>query len=151
MPLLGAGLGTGHRLAAPSVRRPFETPMDRFVWEHLSFAPLARSLICRRGASPPRLQAETEEVLAHHLDVRGRNGGVLGGDMHVTEAALKRVLLKGVRPSEVVDDVHGLRGAHACVDAPEAYRRSLLKRRGRPVLTIDFAFLAPPSPRLRCP
>ena len=25
--------------------RPFETPMDRFVWEHLSFAPLARSLL----------------------------------------------------------------------------------------------------------
>src|SRR6266702_1471500 len=45
MPLLGAGSGTGHRLAAPSVRRPFETPMDQFVWEHLSFAPLARSLL----------------------------------------------------------------------------------------------------------
>jgi hypothetical protein len=31
MPLLGAGSGTGHRLATPSVRRPLETPMDRFV------------------------------------------------------------------------------------------------------------------------
>jgi hypothetical protein len=45
MPLLGADSGTGHRLAAPSVRRPFQTPMDRFVWEYLSFASLARSLI----------------------------------------------------------------------------------------------------------
>jgi hypothetical protein len=45
MPMLGAGSGTGHRLAAPSVRRPFETSMDPFVWEYLSFASLARSLI----------------------------------------------------------------------------------------------------------
>jgi hypothetical protein len=45
MPLLGAGSGTEHRLAAPSVRSPFQTPMDRFVWEELAFASLACSLI----------------------------------------------------------------------------------------------------------
>jgi hypothetical protein len=43
----------------------------------------------KRGASPPRLQAETEEVLAHHLDVRSSHGDVLCGDVHVAEAAFE--------------------------------------------------------------
>src|SRR5262245_55726662 len=37
---------------------------------------------------PSRLQAKTEDILAHHLDVRRRHGDVLGGDVHVAEAAL---------------------------------------------------------------
>src|SRR2546428_4038526 len=44
-PLLGVGSGTGHRLAAPNVHHLFQTPMDRCVWEYLSFASLARSLL----------------------------------------------------------------------------------------------------------
>ena len=44
-PLLGVGSGTGHRLAAPNVYHPFQPPMDRWVWEYLSFASLARSLL----------------------------------------------------------------------------------------------------------
>jgi hypothetical protein len=62
---------------------------------------------------------------AGHLKPLWGHCGVLCSSVHVTEAALKRVLLKdGVRPSEVVDDVHGLRGAHASVDAPSRMSRS---------------------------
>jgi hypothetical protein len=31
-------VGTGHRLAAPRMRHPFEPPMDQCVWETLACA-----------------------------------------------------------------------------------------------------------------
>src|SRR6266498_5549169 len=74
-----------------------------------AFAPLARSLLRWRGASPPRLQAETETVLAHHLDVRRRHHGVLDGDVHVAEAAFEAAArIDRGRPGGVAHQVHGL-------------------------------------------
>src|SRR5215470_16393733 len=94
-PLLGTESGTGHRLRS-----------------------VARSLIRWCGVSPPRLQAETEEVLTHHLDVRRRHDSVLGGDVHVAEAAFEaaaRVTRR--RPGGIEHQVHGLGRALGRVSA----------------------------------
>jgi hypothetical protein len=58
---------------------------------------------------PSRLQAKTEDILAHHLDVRRRHGDVLGGDVHVAEAAFEAAARVGRgRPGGVEHQVHGL-------------------------------------------
>src|SRR5216683_8045401 len=84
-------------------------PCDRAQWSRGPCAAVAASSHPRggHGASPPRLQTETEEVLAHHLNVRRRHGDVLGGDVDVAETAFKAAA--GVdrgRPSGVEHQVH---------------------------------------------
>ena len=81
------------------------------------------------GASPPRLQTEAEEVLAHHLNVRRCHSDVLGGDVDVAETAFKAAT--GVdrgRPSGVEHQVHGLCRALGRVGARQAEARPQVNR-----------------------
>jgi hypothetical protein len=62
--------------------------------------------------SAPRLQAEPEEELAHHLDVPRRHRGVLRHDVRVTEAALEAIARVDRRdPAGREQQVDGLRRA----------------------------------------
>ena len=82
-------------------------------------APFAECTPCRRGALPPRLQGEPEEVLAHHLDVRRRHADVLGDDVHVTEAAFETAArVDRGRPGRGEHQVHGLGRARAADRRP---------------------------------